>query len=116
MATPENGTASFRGRSGRLYTVDFYCADAAGSLVTFNPSGAAVSTSPAYWRAPEPVTLVDLSIATGQTVSVGSNATANGAVVNGGAIRWANQLNSLAFRTPLTVSFNAGDLIGLTEF
>lgn len=116
MTTPENGTLVAKGRSGRIYNVDIYMADAAGSLITLNPSGAAASTSPAYWRCPEDCVVIDVSVITGQTVSVGATFTANGATINGASVRWSNQLSTLNNRIPLTVPYRAGDLVGLTEY
>lgn len=111
----ENGTLTAIGKSGRTYTVDFYCPDATGTLVTFNASGLAGSASPSTWRTPEDVVINDVSIATG-TTCVGATLTINQALANGGAIRWANQLNTLANRQKLALGVRAGDFIGFTTF
>jgi len=116
MTTPEQCTFTFKGASGRLYTVDGYVSDAAAAAVTFNPNGSAGSTSPQYWRCPEMVTLVDYSQVTGTGVAVGIYMTRDGAIVPGTSMRFANQLNSLAFRPALKVDFPAGALIGATQF
>jgi hypothetical protein len=115
-AAPQNGTATFRGRSGRLYTVDTYVSDVAAAQCTFNPNGAAGTASLTYWRPPEPVQLVDFSVVTGLTDTKGAIALQDAAIIPGGTIRWANQLNTLPFRPALNVAFAAGGLIGLQQF
>jgi len=100
--------------SKRTYTVDVYAPDAAGTLLTFNPTGAAASTSPSTYRVPEDVVIKDISIAASPTAT---NVTlnVNGNVIVGGVIRWANQLNTLPYRTPLNIPIKAGDFIGGTQ-
>lgn len=116
MVTPENGTLTFKGVSGRLYTIDAYISDVVAAPFTMNPNGAAVAGSSQYWRCPESVTLVDYSIATGNTVSVGAYFTRDGATIPGSSVRSANQLNTLAFRPALKIDFPAGCLIGAIQF
>ena len=101
-------------QSKRTYVVDVYAPDAAGTLLTFNPTGAAASTSPSTFRVPEDVVIRDLTIAASPTATnVALNI--NGAVIAGGVIRWANQLNTLPFRTPVNIPVKAGDFLGGTQ-
>lgn len=102
-------------KSRRTYNVDVYIPDAAGTLLTFNPSGAAASTSPSTWRAPEDVVITDISTATAPTAT-GFIFNANGASVNGGSIRWANQLAANPNRIRLALPVRGGDFLGATQF
>ena len=97
--------------SKRTFIVDGYAPDAAGTILTFNPTGAAAATSPTSFRVPEDVLIRDLSIAASPAATnVALNI--NGSVIVGGVIRWANVLNTLPFRVPLNIPVRAGDFIG----
>jgi len=111
----QNGTIVMQGLSGKTYSVDVYAPDAVGTLFTFNPSGAAASTSNTTYRATEDCIVRDISIATGPTAT-GFVFTINGNVVSGGALRWANQLTSLPNRTQLRIQLKRGDFLGATQF
>lgn len=102
-------------QSGKIYTVDLYIPDATGTFLGFNPAGLASSTSPTSYRIPENCNIVDISIGTAPT-AVGAALSVNSAVVNGGAIRWANQLQTLATRLKLKIPVYAGDFITFTQF
>jgi len=110
----EAGTLKAVGRSGRPYYVDMYLPDAVGGIVLFNPAGAAAATSLNYWRPPEDVVITDVSVATG-TTAVGAVFNLSGAVINGGVIRYANFLNTLASRPTLSISVPAGSLLGAVQ-
>lgn len=111
-----NGTLVLVSTDGRrTYTVDMYIPDATGTLITFNPSGLAASTSPTTWRAPEDVRIVDFVTVAAPT-AVGASLQINNATANGGTIRHANQLCTLATRMKLNVPIRAGDFIGYTQF
>ena len=114
MASAQNGAMQFVGQSGRIYSVDYYTADAAGGLGTFNPSGAAVAGSPTYWRAPEAVKLVRFAMHTG-TTQTGLVMTEDGATKNGSVLKYAQFLDTLANPPTLSIPFNAGSLIGATS-
>jgi hypothetical protein len=112
MAAAQNGTLSFLGASGRTYNVDMYTSDAAaGTQSTFNPSGLAVAGSLNYWRAPEAVTLIDFAMHTG-TTQTGMVLTQDGAVRNGGVLKFVPFLDTIANRPKLAIAFPAGSLIG----
>jgi hypothetical protein len=115
-ATPKNATGTFIGASGQIYNVDMYISDVSGALCTFNPSGPAGSSSQTYWRAPENVVLVDLSIESGTADTKGLVWLQDGAVRNGTAMRYSNFLSTLANRAKLNVSFPAGALIQAQQF
>lgn len=108
----QNGSMTLVGlQSKRTYIIDFYAPDAAATLLTFNPTGAAASTSPSTFRVPEDVVIRDLSIAASPTATnVALNV--NGSVIVGAVIRWANQLNTLPFRPALNIPIKSGDFIG----
>jgi hypothetical protein len=109
------GTVVLVGQSGRTYTLDLYVPDAVATNLTFNPAGLAASTSPSSWRAPEKVTIVDVSIGTAPT-AVGCTFQANYTPINGATIRWANQLAANPNRPKLRVGLNAGDIISALQF
>jgi hypothetical protein len=114
MSAAANGTLYAVGRSGRQYVIDIYQPDAAATLMTFNPSGAAVAASLAYWRAPEQVFIRDFAIATG-TACVGAYFQSSGAIINGATIRYANHLNTLNNRPVLNIAVGQGELLGATS-
>ena len=101
--------------SKRTYSVDVYVPDATGTQLTFNPSGLAASTSPATWRPPEDVVIYDVSIHAAPA-AVGAFFTLNGATLNGGTIRWTNQLDTLPNRGKLNLTIPAGGFLGATQF
>ena len=75
----------------------------------------ASTASATTYRVPEDVNIVDVSIGTAPT-AVGAALTVNSGVVNGGAIRWANQLQTLANRLKQKIPLRAGDFIEYTQF
>jgi len=111
----QNGTMTLIGKSGRTYAVDVYLPDAAGTQWTFNPSGAAASTSPSTFRIPEDCIITDVSLAASPT-GTGSVFYNNSGAILGAAIRHANQLNSLVNRQKLKVPLRAGDIISAISF
>lgn len=110
-----NGTLIAVGKSGRTYGVDLYIPDAVSTLVTFNASGLAASTSPTTWRAPEDVVITDV-VAVAAPTAVGATLTINQALANGGTVRWNNQLASLPNRAKLALAVRSGDFVGFTQF
>jgi hypothetical protein len=114
-ATPYNMTITAVGASGRVYCVDVYASDVNGEYLTFNPSGAAGPGSLQYWRAPENITIVDIS-SSASTDTKGFVFLQDGQVKNGGVIRIANFLNTLQRRSPVNLYFPAGSLIGGVQF
>jgi hypothetical protein len=115
MVTATNGQATFQGESGRMYTIDIYISDVVAADVTFGVSGNAASTSNNYWKAPETVYLVDLSIVTGPTVMVALVPKSNDAIIPNYRFRIANFLSTLAFRPKLSVGWAAGRNIGFVQ-
>ena len=109
------GTLLMQGKSGRTYSVDVYIPDATGTLLTFNPAGLATTTSQNTFRVPEDVVIYDVSIGTAPT-AVGVALNINGAVKNGAALRWANQLQTLANRAKISIPVQAGDFLGGVQF
>lgn len=110
------GTMVLIGQStGKTYTVDLYIPDATATVLTFNSSGLAASTSPNYWKAPERCNLVDVSIAAAPT-AVGAALTLSGALYSGNTVRWANQLATLATRMKLKIPIPAGEQLGFLQF
>ena len=100
---------------GTIYTVDLYVPDATATKIGFNPSGLAGTASATSYRVPANVNIVDISVAAAPT-AVGAALTVNSAVRNGGAVRWSNQLSTLATRLKQKVPLNKGDFIEYTQF
>ena len=100
---------------GRTWTVDLYIPDATATFLGFNPTGLAASTSPTTYRVPEDCVIYDVSIAAAPT-AVGAALSVNSGAVNGGTVRWANQLATLANRQKLNVPLNKGDFITFTQY
>jgi len=109
------GTLTCVGQNtGRTYSIDLYLPDAVATLVTFNPGGLAVSTSKESWKPPEDVRILDITVPAAPT-AVGASFKADDAVINGGVIRWANQLESLPNRQPLKLIIQKGTDISLLQ-
>lgn len=107
----ELGSITLLGRSGKTYIVDLYIPDAVAGLVGFAPNGAATATSPTQYRVPEACMITDVSVATG-TTAVGLVLTQNNGSIQGGVLRYANFLNTLASRPALRIPLAAGDFLG----
>jgi len=107
----QNGTLLFdAGSLGRL-SVDLYLPDAAGGLATFNSSGAAASTSPSTWIAPVDCVLIDMT-ATASPTATAISLNRNGATINGGVLRFAQQLAANPNRPAHRIGFKKGDQLG----
>jgi len=106
----QQATLTLVGKSGRTYTIDVYAPDAAGTQITFNPSGAAGATSPSTLRVPEQCIVFDYSIAASPTAT-GVVLYNNSGAILGGALRHANCLSSLANRQKLKIPLQGGDFI-----
>lgn len=112
----QQATMILRGaQTGKTYVVDVHAPDAAGTLLRFNGSGAAASTSADSFRAPENVIIEDISIAASPTAT-GVVITRDGNTIVGGALRWANQLVTTVNRNKLTIPIPAGVFIGGLQF
>lgn len=112
------GTMVLIGQStGVIRTVDLYIPDATGTKLGFNSTGLAGTSSSTSYRIPadQDYNIVDISIGTAPT-AVGASLSVNSGVFNGGAIRWANQLQTLATRLKLKIPLKAGDFIEYTQF
>lgn len=116
MVTATNGTLTFKGASGKTYSLDFYISDVVAAYVTINPAGKAGTGNNTFWKCPEPVVLTDMSIASGPTVMVGLQALADDAPIAGASLRIANFLNTLANRPYPGIGFQAGRNVAFTQF
>jgi len=106
----QQATMTLVGQSGKTYSIDVHAPDAAGTQITFNPSGAASSTSPTTFRIPESGVIFDYAIAASPTAT-GLVLYRNSGAILGGALRNANQLVTLANRQKMKIPVNAGDFI-----
>lgn len=109
----QNATLTLLTRGGTK-TIDVYLPDAAGTLGTFNPTGPAGTTSPSTFRVPESGIIYDISVAA-STTATSAVFVINSGVVNGGVVRWANQLAANPNRQKLKIPVKAGDFVGLNQ-
>lgn len=109
------GTLLMTGRSGRTYTLDVYVPDATATNLTFSPSGLAASTSPSAWTVPEDCTIRDISIGAAPT-AVGAIFQAGYTNINGGTVRWANQLAANPNRPKLSINLARGTILSAVQF
>jgi len=101
-------------KSNRTYSVDMYIPDAVATLLTFNPSGLAGTSSPSDYRIPADSVIVDITTSTAPT-AVGGTLKVNSGVVNGGVFRWADRLNTLSKRADLVIPVQAGSFISVLQ-
>jgi hypothetical protein len=101
------GTLAAVGESGRQYVIDLFQPDAVATTIKFNPAGKALTGDPATFRFPENVSVRDVVIVTGATAT-GGTFRVNGAIVNGGTLRWAAHLTTLNNRPALNIRIPAG--------
>lgn len=102
-------------RTGKTYSIDVYAPDAVATKFTFNAAGAAVAGSATSYRVGEDCLIRDINVVAGPTAT-GFVIEANGNVINGGALRWANQLCALPNRPILAIPIRSGDFISATQF
>lgn len=100
----------------RTYVVDLYIPDATATKILFAPSGLAGTASSDSYRVPEDCLVNEIVLSAAAPTAVGAVLTVNGAVVNGGTWKHANQLSTLATRMKMQVPVKAGDFIGATQF
>jgi hypothetical protein len=100
----------------RTYVVDLYIPDAIGTSILFAPSGLAGTASSASYRVPEQVVVTEIILSSAAPTAVGAVLTVDGATVNGGTWKHANQLSTLATRMTFAIPIAAGSFIGATQF
>jgi len=90
--------------------IDVYLSDVADSLIRWDNGRGAGATTPDFWVAPENVSIVDFSIKTGMTDTTKLQLTINNMGI--GAIpRYANHLNTLAYRPALNIIILRGQTL-----
>jgi len=115
-AAPKYGQLVFLGQeSGRTYNVDAYFSDVANAPANWDNGSGATSTSLVYYKCPEKMTLIDLSVATGLTDTTNWVLTSDGAIIPGTTIRHANYLNSLNNRPKMSITFMRGSNLGIIQ-
>ena len=115
MVTAEQGTAIFRGNSGKIYNVDMYISDVVGAVVTFDAGSGASATSLGFWKCPENCVLMDLAVVTGNTVATTLIPTADGGQIPGIRFRTSLFLTTLSQRPSIALGFKQGTNFGLTQ-
>lgn len=117
MVTPENGTVTFTGRSGKTYTYSIYSSDVVAAPVTWATTGLAGTGSTNFITAPEDMLLSDVSLTTGQTVAVGWSIWLNDAPYPSAVMTFANVLNTLQTRSfPKGFGIKQGRKVQLVQF
>lgn len=110
-----NGTLVIFTKSGKTLSIDVATPDAVATYQTFNPTGLAASTSPSQLVIPEDGVIVDY-IQVAAPTAVGFAVTLDSAVQPGGAIRYANQLCTLANRAKLQIPVRKGQILTALQF
>jgi len=110
-----NGTLVISGASGKVYSIDTYVPDATGTLLTFNPTGLAGSTSPSTLVIPENGMITDY-VQVAAPTAVGFNIQLDSAAQPGATLRHANQLTTLATRQKLRIPVRKGQLLSALQF
>lgn len=114
-ATPQGATITFRGLlSGMKYAKDVYVSDVATALINWDSGAGASATSRNFWRAPEPIEMLDFSMIAGTADTTKIQVTRNG-VNTGDTLRYAVNLSSLSSRPRLKILFASGDEVGATQ-
>jgi hypothetical protein len=115
--TPEVGNARFTGLvSKSSYNVAFYISDVDNITVKWATGGAPPDANALpYVTFPEPVTLNDVAIPTGNTVATRLMISRGGQPVLGGDLMIANQLNTLANRIGINIGFLANQMISFLQ-
>jgi len=114
-AAPKNGVMTFKGRSGKFYSYNFYNSDVANAFVTFSTVGAATSSSTNFIIAPEDMMLVDASVVTGLTDTTNILLWLNDAPVPNTVIANANIVNTIQARAFPPVAISAGRKVQFAE-
>jgi len=116
MAASAGSIVMVSRNGARSYVVDLYIPDATGTSIGFNPAGLAASTSPTTYRVPEDVIITEVILSAAAPTAVGATLLVNGAVVNGGTWKHANQLSTLATRMKFNIPVKAGDFIAARQY
>lgn len=110
-----NGTLVIMGRSGRKYEIDAYVPDATGTNLTWNMTGLAASTSQAQLVIPEDGAITEF-ITVAAPTAVGFCFILDSANVQGGTVRHANVLSSLATRVTQLIPVRNGQILTALQF
>ena len=107
------GTAIFKGKSGKTYIVDVYLGDTVDTPVNWSAGGAAAATTPETWTPPEDVVLTDFSVVTGYAQTRLQLLRDQSPM--GDVLAHALHLNTLANRPKLAMGFRAHSTIALIQ-
>jgi len=110
-----NSTLVIQAANGRTVSIDGYVPDATGTLITWNPSGLASSTSQSQLVVPVDGIIVDY-IAVAAPTAVGFNIQLDSASIPGNTLRHANQLCTLANRAKLRIPVRKGQILTALQF
>jgi hypothetical protein len=114
MVTPENGSITLKGNSGRYYNLNIYISDVIGAYVTFNTAGIAGANSQNFYNIPENCVIEDIALTTGNTVTTNLVIYINDVPV-GSVVPEANVLNTLNQRAVPKIGFSSGRKFTLVQ-
>ncbi len=114
-ATPQNGTMTFVGQSGRIYSINFYLSDVAAAAVRFSQTTKAGASSDTSVRLPENAVLRDIAVVTGTADTTSITLTSDGAIKNGAVFMYTPHLTTIANRPQISIGFEKGALIGALQ-
>ena len=110
-----NGTLVIMGRSGRKYEYDVYTPDATGTQLGFSGTGLASSTSQTQLVIPEDGAITEF-IEVAAPTAVGFCFSLDSASVQGGTVRHANVLSTLATRVTQLIPVRAGQILTALQY
>lgn len=114
-ATPRYAAAVFRRQDGSTFVVDTYFSDVNGAVATFDVGAGASATSQQWWTTPEPVTLIDIVLATGMADTHSFGLTLNNAPLKGARFQHVPFLNTNVDRPPVCIPIPAGVNVGFVQ-
>lgn len=108
-AAPQYGTMTVL--AGGIRTpIDIYISDVVDAAVRFDNGRGAGAATPDYFTAPTDLAIVDISVPTGLTDTTKIQPTVNNKTI-GAVVRYANQLNTLAYRVPMNLRVFRGQTL-----
>lgn len=109
----QSGVATFRGRSGKSYSLSLYFDDTPGNPVRMSRAGKAAAGSFTDWAPPEPAALIDFCLAAATTQTT-TQITSNGEPY-GDILLNAQHLVTVTNRPPLAVVYTPLNKFGAIQ-
>jgi len=114
VAAPQYGSMIFQGASGKTYSVDLYVSDVNAASINWDGGAGSGAGTPAFWVAPEDVTLIDYAQVTGTADTEKLRLTINGRPTMH-VLRYVIHVSTIATRPALRIGFKAGSQIAAIQ-